>query len=97
MFDKDNPANTQPGTVYSLLDKIPTDPIQAQNFLLDGPRGQLDTGAKVSCTNLRHILHQYSPYTSQSKSPIKLTAAIDGETLSIIPEGIGKLKVPVPK
>ena len=96
MFDKDNPTLNKPENVYSLLDKIPTDPIQSQNLLLDGPRGQLDTGAKVSCTNLRYILHKYRPYTSRHKSPIKLTAAIDGETLSIIPEGIGKLKVPAP-
>ena len=58
IFDRDNPANNdEPEPVYSLLDKVPTDPTPSQNWLLDGPHGQLDTGPKVSCTNLRHILH----------------------------------------
>ena len=97
VFDRDNPSTTDEcQTIYSLLKKVPKDPLQAQQLLLDGPRGQLDTGAKVSCTNSKYILHQYHPFTAQRKSPIRLTAAIDGETLYIVPEGHGKIKVPAP-
>ena len=90
------PVEEEPQTVYSLLDQVPQDPLQAQQLLGDGPRGQLDTGAKVSCTNLRYILHNYKPFNHHRKSPIRLTAAIDGETLCIVPEGQGQLKVPAP-
>ena len=58
-----NSSESITAPVYSLLDKVPKDPIQSQSLLLDGPRGQLDTGAKVSCTN--HILHHYGPFTER--------------------------------
>ena len=64
-------------------------------FNPDNIRGQIDTGAKVSCTNMLFLLHNYRPYTSRHPSRIRLTAAIDnGNDNAIIPEGEGYLLIP---
>ena len=36
----------------------------------DNIRGQIDTGAKVSCTNMLFLLHDYRAYTSRQPSRI---------------------------
>ena len=63
-------------------------------FNPDHIRGQIDTGAKVSCTNMLFLLHEYRAYTSKQPSRIRLTAAIDNGDNAIIPEGEGYLFVP---
>jgi hypothetical protein len=52
---------------------------------------QIDTGASVSCTHLRHLLHRYCPYTLRHPSPVRLLPAVDHPTL---PLGEGFLHVP---
>ena len=100
-FDKGNPDHKKDTKVMtiensSILDSVPRDPLQASQYFIEGLRGQLDTGAKVTCTNQRHLLHRYKPYNSIRKCPVNLTAAIDGSKVSTIPEGSGYLRIPVP-
>ena len=47
-FDRDNPASISSVT-----------PHLAPGFDPDDIRGQIDTGAGVSCTNLKDVLHKY--------------------------------------
>jgi hypothetical protein len=60
----------------------------------DGPCTQVDTGAKVTCTNLKHYLHQYHPFSKSRPCPINLGPIEEGRR--IIPEGDGYLYVPGP-
>ena len=62
----------------------------------DNIRGQIDTGAKVSCTNMLFLLHEYKPYTRRRPSKIRMTAAIsdDNSDIGIIPKGEGYLHIP---
>ena len=53
----------------------------------------LDTGAKVTVTNLQYILHDYKPYTESFKCPVRLIGAID-KSNAIYPEGEGYLSIP---
>jgi hypothetical protein len=80
---------------HILTAKLPMNSIAPQQhpfpYYPDEIRGQLDTGAGVSCTNLKYVLHDYHPFTSQYPSPIRMTAAIDKsskQTAFTIPEGI---------
>ena len=76
---------------------IPLDQSQRQaNNVID--RGQIDTGARVSCSNKRDLFHSYRPYSKSFKCPIRLNAAIKqsnyDNNASIIPEGEGYLLIP---
>ena len=57
-------------------------------------RAQIDTGASVSVTNLKHMLHHYRPYNRDRKSPIKLSGAVDCSD-AVVPEGKGLLRIQV--
>ena len=61
-------------------------------------RGQIDTGAQVSCPNKLHIFHNYKPYSEKFWCPIRLNAAIkqgsNNSNASIIPEREGYLLTP---
>ena len=54
-------------------------------------RGQIDTGARMSCSNKLHIFRIYKPYSEKFRCPIRLNAAIkqgsNDSNASIIPEG----------
>ena len=58
----------------------------------DAIRAQIDTGAHVSCTDQKHMLHDYREFTRSHPSPIKLMpATVDSDA---VPKGIGYLHVP---
>jgi len=64
---------------------------------LDDPdviRGELDTGAKVTCTDLLYILHNYVAYMLDNPSPIRLTAAIASS--GVAPLGFGYIHLSSP-
>lgn len=84
-FDRDNPV-----PVSSIT------PHLAPGFDPDDIRGQIDTGAGVSCTNLKFALHKYRVFTKSRPSPISLRGAFDSKAASspISPEGEGFLQVP---
>eukprot|EP00536_Pseudo-nitzschia_multiseries_P004809 jgi/Psemu1/10927/gm1.10927_g len=92
-FDRDNPI---PDVINHVKNLIPSDPIAAAAYFQQGVKAHIDTGAKVSCTNLKHILHGYKPYTKLRKCLVRLTAAIGGKAATCIPEGSGYLHIPVP-
>ena len=56
-------------------------------------KAHLDTGAKVTVSNLKYILHNYKPYTCSFKCPVRLIGAID-KTNVVYPEGEGFLHIP---
>ena len=57
------------------------------------PRGQIKTGAAVSCTDKLHILHDYWAYDDIFPCPIKLFTALD-KSEDVLPLGKGYLHVP---
>ena len=57
-------------------------------------RGQFDSGADATVTNLLMYLHNYWPYTRRFKCPVRLTGAV-GST-DIFPLGGGFLNLPAP-
>ena len=64
-------------------------------------RGQIDTGATVSCSNAKHLFHNHRECNHKFKSPVRLCAAADrkrGDIVdpnsSVIPEGKGLLLIP---
>ena len=89
-FDQDNPED-----ILSIQD-IDT---EEKEFYEDKEendteiRAQIDTGAKVSVTNLQHVLHGYIPFKDESESPVRLTGAIDDGS-AICPKGAGFLRIP---
>ena len=50
------------------------------------------TGAKVSCNNLKYIIHNYTPYTYNFCCPIQLTASLATSESTLL-EGEGYLRV----
>ena len=58
----------------------------------DVPRAQIDTGAFVSCTGSKSLLHNYREFTPEFPCPVKLLPATDGS--DAIPLGFGYLHVP---
>ena len=59
-------------------------------------RGQFDSGADASVTNLLIYLHKYRPYTPKFKCPVKLTGAVGSEDLYPLGEGFLHLPAPTP-
>ena len=68
----------------------------APSFDPDNICGQIDTGAGVSCTNLKFALHKYSVFTKSGPSPVSLQGAFDSQAASssISPKGEGFLQIP---
>ena len=95
-FDRDNPEVALDDCYVRRL--VPEDPLAADTYFQQGIRAQLDTGARVSCTNQKHLLHEYRPYNSSRPCPIRLTAAIDGskQDNAATPTGSGYLHLPAP-
>ena len=67
------------------------DPHNWQDDDLDDVRALVDTGAMVTCTGQRHIIHGYEVYTKLRPCPVRLKAALDANA-SVIPEGHGYLR-----
>ena len=59
---------------------------------IDDVRALVDTGAMVTCTGLKHIIHHYKSYASRRPCPIRLKAALSTND-SVTPEGYGFLKI----
>ena len=70
-FDCDNPVSV------SLIT-----PHLAPGFDPDDIRGQIDTGAGVSCTNLKFALHKKRVFTKSRPSPVSLRGAFDSKATS---------------
>jgi len=113
MFDRDNPKGTTTHEIKTyesigINDKpyqhmnvkyIPTDMLTKHKEQPGASiRGQIDTGATVSCSNAKHLFHNYREYNAKFKSPVRLCAAIDRKhndrNSSIVPEGEGYLLIP---
>ena len=86
-FDRDNPL--LPPIFTTLVDTYPDN----GNPDTAATRAHIDTGAGVSCTNLRQALHDYRPYTAEYPTPISLTAALSENAVR---EGEGYLRMPAP-
>ena len=84
-FDRDNPVSISSVT-----------PHLAPGFDTDDIRGQIDTGAGVSCTNLKFALHKYRTFTKSRPSPVSLRGAFDSKAASssISPAGEGFFQIP---
>jgi len=60
-------------------------------------RAQLDTGADITCANIKAVLHNYKPYTQSFPCKVRLVGAIgnDGDkNMGVYPLGEGTLHVP---
>ena len=90
-FDRDNPEEDD--IIETPLLQYEVETIDHERVDPDNIRGQLDTGAKVSCTNCEFLLHRYMAYTKAKPSRIRMTAAIEGEA-PVTPEGEGYLWIP---
>ena len=97
-FDCNNPSPSLLTKILPLNLIIPSQhPIAPYN--IDPIRGQFDTGAGVSCTNQKYLLHGYKPFTKAYPSPIQNRADIDKsdkQTASTIPLGLGSLRLESP-
>ena len=71
----------------------PPPPIIYDRDITTAIRGQLDTGADLTCTNLIEILHDYKSYSKSFPCRIKLVGAIDS-TDGVYPHGEGYIHVP---
>ena len=60
----------------------------------DVVRAQIDSGAFASCTDQRHMLHNFREFTASFPCPVVLQPASDGS--DIVPKGVGYLHVPSP-
>ena len=60
----------------------------------DAIRAQIDTGAFVTCTNQRHMLHDYREFSPSHPCPVRLLPAKVGSDM--LPHGVGYLHVPAP-
>ena len=96
VFDRDNPKDNESIHSNTSYEFKKINRIEQTSVDPDNIRGQIDTGAKVSCTNMLFLLHEYKPYTRRRPSKIRLTAAISDENsdIGIIPEGEGYLHIP---
>ena len=92
-FDRENPDPISMQT--SPPDTQVKDPYTPTEDNLDAPRGNIDTGAMVSCTNDKTVIHGYKEYTPLNPSPIRLKAALEHHE-SVTPEGYGHLRCPTP-
>ena len=78
------------------LDDIAVNAIAIDNDDLSAIRGQFDSGADATVTNLLIYLHKYQPYTTRFKYPIKLTGAVGSYNLYPLGEGFLYLAAPTP-
>ena len=78
------------GVSSSKIDKAPylddNDP--------DAVRAQIDSGAFTSCTDQKHMLHDYRDFSPSYPCPVTLLPASHGS--DIVPKGVGFLHVPAP-
>ena len=98
-FDRNNPLSHSRVTKTLPLSSIV--PIQhpIAPYDPDAIQGQFDTGAGVSCTNMKYLLHGYKPFTKMHPSPIQMSAALDKtdkQRASTIPLGIWYLRLESP-
>ena len=84
-FDCDNPVPVSLVT-----------PHLAPGFDPDDIRGPIDTGAGVSCTNLKFALHKYRDFTKSRRSPVSVRGAFGSKAAfsSVLPEGKAFLQIP---
>ena len=93
-FDRDNPGGQEtPITKEEILLCNQEADVDQEDIDPNKIRAQIDTGAKVSVTNLRHALHNYRKYGKKHRSPITLSGAIDEDTVAR-PEGCGYIRIP---
>ena len=104
IYDTDDPRQTSLQGNKAILapnhsiKSIPISALESRYSDDRSLRGQIDTGAGISCSNALHLFHNYRKYNEMYKSTIQLSAAIrKGNTdanASVIPEGEGYLLIP---
>ena len=60
---------------------------------MDSPRAQIDSGARVTVTNLLFILRDVKWFTNEYPSPVKMYGATNRKLL-ITPSAVGHLRIP---
>ena len=104
VFDTDDPTRTISHGNADILapshttKRIPISALSSRYTDDRELRGQIDTGAGISCSNALHLFHNYRQYNESFKSNIQLSAAIrkgnSDVNASVIPEGEGYLLIP---
>ena len=90
VYDTDDP--NRPTIRYENTQSPITDSYDWANDDIDDIRALVDTGAMVTCTGDKRIIHNYKPFTKLKRSPIRLKAALSSNQ-SVIPEGYGCLRI----
>ena len=95
VYDTDDPTQTKYPVDYANSPCDATDTYNWQDDNVDDVRALIDTGAMVTCTGLKSIIHLYKAYTKLHPCPIRLKAALDTNQ-SVVPEGHGILRCRTP-
>ena len=90
VYDTDDP--NRPTIRYENTQSPITDSYDWANDDIDDVRALVDTGAMVTCTGDKRIIHNYKPFTKLKRSPIRLKAALSSNQ-SVIPEGYGCIRI----
>ena len=90
IYDTDDPDRTS--VQYENSQPPITDSYDWGNDDIDDVRALVDTGAMVSCTGDKQIIHNYKPFTKLKRSPICLKAELSSNQ-SVIPEGYGCIPI----
>ena len=78
-FDRDNPLD-EDFKIRHITSKSSDNTNASTNEEFhnsDTIRSQLDTGARVSLSDLKYIIHHYRPYISEFRLPIQLISVLD--------------------
>ena len=62
--------------IHQVTGCLPSKEKSAPKVDYSAPRGQIDTGDMVSCTDKLHILHKYCAYDKSFPCPLKLSGAV---------------------
>ena len=95
-FDRDNPYDITDECIYKLDEEIVHTVLEEdakEEMNLEAIRAQVDTGASVSVTNRKELLHRFKTFTKEKRCPVRLSGAISSAD-QIIPEGAGYLRIP---
>ena len=78
--------------IHQVTGKLPSKALPTK-VDYSAPRGQIDTGVIVSCTDKLHILHKYRAYDKFFVCPLKLSGAVSSSE-DVLPLGEGFLHAP---
>ena len=95
-FDRDNPHEVLVEGIHKLEETLVHSVLEMdrnEEMDVEAIRAQVDTGASVSVTNRKDLLHRYKSFTQDNRCPVRLSGAISSNE-QIIPEGSGYLRIP---